>query len=143
MPSPTSVPEHSQLTVLYDEDCRFCRWSVAKLISLDGAAHLRPEPIQSELGQQLLAAIPTAERLASAHCVDTAGQVSSGGDAFSLVAAQIPGLGFASRVASAVPIVPQVGYRLVAGNRGSFGRFMTTERLAAADLAIAARRKQP
>ena len=53
------------LTVLYDADCGFCRWSVGRLLALDRAGHLMPEPIQSAVGERLLAGIPPAERLDS------------------------------------------------------------------------------
>ena len=38
------------LTVLYDADCGFCRWSVARLLAADRAARLRPAAILSGEG---------------------------------------------------------------------------------------------
>ena len=130
---------NSQLRILYDADCGFCRWSVAKLLELDSTKVLNPLTIQSSEGQTLLAQIPEAERLASAHCVDAAGSVTSGGDAFAVVADQIPGLRLAAGPARAVPSLVRGGYRFVADNRGLFSRWMTPSRLAWADARISER----
>lgn len=43
------------VTVLYDCDCGFCRWSVGRLLAWDRAGRLRPLAIQSPEGQRLLA----------------------------------------------------------------------------------------
>ena len=43
------------LLVFYDEDCGYCRWSVAQLLRLDRDRRLRLHAIQSPLGQRLLA----------------------------------------------------------------------------------------
>jgi len=55
--------------VLYDEDCGFCKWSLNKVLAWDRRRRLRPVAIQSDEGQRLLAAVPEAERLDSAHLV--------------------------------------------------------------------------
>ena len=77
MPAPS-------LTVLYDADCGFCRWSVAQLLALDRGGRLMPEPIQSAVGGRLLAGIAPAARLASAHVVPADGRVASGGGAVAM-----------------------------------------------------------
>ena len=79
------------VTVLYDHDCGFCRWSVGRLLAWDRAGRLRPLAIQSAEGQRLLADLTPDARLATAHAVDAAGRRTSGGDALAPVAAVLPG----------------------------------------------------
>ena len=50
-------------TVLYDEDCGFCRWTADKLRGWDRRRRLPFAPIQSPRGQALLAAVPPEVRL--------------------------------------------------------------------------------
>ena len=66
------------VTVLYDHDCGFCRWSVGRLLAWDRAGRLRPLAIQSAEGQRLLADLTPEQRLASAHAVDAAGTADVG-----------------------------------------------------------------
>ena len=70
-----------EATVLYDEDCGFCKWSLDKILAWDRSHRLRPVPIQSEEGQRLLAEVPEEQRLDSWHLVDTSGDVRSAGAA--------------------------------------------------------------
>ena len=66
------------MPLLYDRDCGFCRFSVAVVLAWDRRGRLRPVAIQSDEGQQLLAALPEADRLASAHVVEPDGALRSG-----------------------------------------------------------------
>ena len=79
------------VTVLYDLDCGFCRWSIGRLLAWDRAGRLRPLAIQSAEGQRLLADLTPEERLATAHAIDGAGRRTSGGDALAPIAAVLPG----------------------------------------------------
>ena len=133
MPAPS-------LTVLYDADCGFCRWSVAQLLALDRGGRLMPEPIQSAVGGRLLAGIAPAERLASAHVVTADGRVASGGDAVALVAEVVPGAAVTVPLARALAPASRAAYRLVASNRGPLGRRITPAMRDAADVRIATRR---
>ncbi|HEX6618114.1 MAG TPA: DCC1-like thiol-disulfide oxidoreductase family protein, partial [Solirubrobacteraceae bacterium] len=81
------------VTVLYDLDCGFCRWSVGRLLAWDRGERLRPVAIQSAEGQRLLADLTPERRLATAHAVDAAGRRTSGGDALAPIAAVLPGGG--------------------------------------------------
>lgn len=128
------------LTVLYDADCGFCRWSVGRLLALDRAGRLLPEPIQSAVGARLLAGIPPAERLRSAHVVTADGRVASGGDAVALLAEVAPGAAFTAPLARTLAPASRAAYRLVAGNRGPLGHRVTPAMLAAAEVRIATRR---
>ena len=40
--------------LLYDEDCGFCRWSLAKILAWDREGRIRPVPLQSEEADRLL-----------------------------------------------------------------------------------------
>jgi len=128
------------LTVLYDADCGFCRWSVAVLLAADRAARLRPASIQSGEGDVLLAGTAPEARLASAHVVAPGGAVTSGGDTVAVLAAVLPGAAVTVPLARAAAPLSRAAYRLVAGNRTTLGRLVSPAMRAAADERIAARR---
>ena len=138
MPSPTSVAD-GPISVLYDRDCGFCRWSVAKLLELDRDGNLQPVAIQSEHGSHLLASVREGERLSSAHAVTPDGRVFSGGDAAPVIAAELRRGKPAAALSGAVPPLTRACYRLVAGNRELVGRFVSGRRRARADTLLAAR----
>lgn len=110
------------LTVLYDEDCGFCRVSLSLLLRWDVRKRLLPEPIQSETGQRLLASMPEARRLESAHAVDAAGRVWSGGDAVAPIARVLPAGLPVALLARALAAPTRAGYVWVAGHRTPLGR---------------------
>ena len=56
-------------TVLYDEDCGFCRWSADRLRAWDRHDRLAFASIQGTEGARLLASMDPADRLASWHVV--------------------------------------------------------------------------
>jgi predicted DCC family thiol-disulfide oxidoreductase YuxK len=127
------------LAVLYDADCGVCRVSVALLLRTDPGRRLRPVPIQGAEGQRLLAGVPPERRLASAHVVDAAGRVTSGGDGAAVIAAAVPALrALAPPLRSAAPLV-RGAYDLVAANRSLVGRLVPGEARRRADLALARR----
>ena len=100
------------VTVLYDHDCGFCRWSIGRLLAWDRAGHLRPLAIQSAEGQRLLADLTPEQRLATAHAVDAAGRRTSGGDAMAPIAAVLAGGGHGSFNDSAYDCSGSVSYVL-------------------------------
>lgn len=110
------------LTVLYDEDCGFCRVSLALLLRWDVRRRLLPEAIQSETGQRLLAQVLADRRLASAHAVDPTGRVWSGGDAVAPIARVLPAGLPVSLLARALAGPTRAGYGWVAGHRTPLGR---------------------
>ena len=128
------------VTVLYDHDCGFCRWSVGRLLAWDRAGRLRPLAIQSAEGQRLLADLTPEQRLASAHAVDAARTADLG--------RRCPGAG-GRRAARRGPAGgaraaragrwPARGYRAVAGRRSLFGRLVSDAAKARADERIAQR----
>ncbi len=112
------------LTVLYDADCGFCRWTLAALLRWDREARLLPVEIQSAEGQALLRDVPPDLRLASAHAVAPDGRVYSGGTAAEHVARLLPaGAPFAA-AAHALERPVDRGYRWVADHRTGLSRFV-------------------
>jgi predicted DCC family thiol-disulfide oxidoreductase YuxK len=141
------VPQ--QGIVIYDDDCGFCRWSLAVLLSADG---LRPLPLGTAEADYLLHDLTPEERGASWHLVidppGEAGPEQLSLDApplrFSAGAALAPALSLlprGRRVAWLVARVPgptERGYRWVAGHRGLLGRFVRGRARRWADRVIAA-----
>ena len=112
------------LTVLYDADCGFCRWTLATLLAWDRAFRLYPVAIQSAEGQRLLRDVDAPLRLATAHAVTPDGRVYSGGAAAEHVASMLPaGAPFAA-VARALERPVDRGYRWVADHRTGISRFV-------------------
>ena len=127
------------VTVLYDHDCGFCRWSVGRLLAWDRAGRLRVLTIQSTDGQRLLADLTPEQRLASAHAIDASGRRTSGGDALAPVAAVLPGGAPLAALGRRAPGLARAGYRALAGRRALFGRLVSDAAKARADERIAQR----
>jgi predicted DCC family thiol-disulfide oxidoreductase YuxK len=105
--------------VLYDDDCGFCRWTLAWALRRDRDHTLTIAPIQSSTGDELLADLDAAERLRSVHVVHDDGRRTSGGHAVSDVLRELPSAPLLARVAG-IPIV----YRLAAANRSKLSRLV-------------------
>ena len=128
------------LLVFYDEDCGYCRWSVARLLRFDRDRRLRLIPIQSPAGERLLADVAPELRLASAHLIDGDGQLFSGGDAAAPIAAALPSLAPTAPLLRRLSRPVNASYKLVAANREQFGRLVGSSSRERADRAIAAHR---
>jgi predicted DCC family thiol-disulfide oxidoreductase YuxK len=126
--------------ILYDSECRFCRWSLAWLLRWDRGRRLEPLALQDPRAKSLLDPMPDAERMASWHLVGPDGSVASAGAAAPGLLRLLPGgaglAALAERFAGAV----ERGYRAVARNRGALGRPLTDGSVARADALIAQRR---
>ena len=109
------------MPVLYDDDCGFCRVSLALVLAWDRRGRLRPVAIQSEEGQRLLAALPEAERLASAHVITPAGELRSAGAVAEPLLRALPGGRPLARLAARAPHLTESAYRAVAGRRDRIG----------------------
>lgn len=109
-------------TLLYDRDCGFCRWSLAKVLVLDRDRQLRPVAIQDSEADELLAAVPMDRRLSSWHLVEPAGTVRSGGDAAPALLRLLPGGRLPGRIAARFPDATERSYRWVANHRSMLGR---------------------
>ncbi len=132
------MPPNAPLLVFYDEECGYCRWSVAQLLRFDRDQRLRLIAIQSPEGDRLLADVAPELRLASAHLIDGEGRLFSGGDAAAPIAAALP------RLAPTAPLLGRLSgpvnasYNLIAANRERIGRLVGVSSRERADRAIAA-----
>jgi predicted DCC family thiol-disulfide oxidoreductase YuxK len=113
-----------EATVLYDEDCGFCKWSLDKILAWDRSRRLRPVPIQSEKGQRLLAGVPQERRLDSWHLADAGGTVHSAGAAAPPLLDLMPGGRPLAAAARTFPRATERAYRAVAGNRERLARLL-------------------
>jgi predicted DCC family thiol-disulfide oxidoreductase YuxK len=108
--------------VLYDRDCGFCRWSVARLLALDRRRRLRPVALQSPEAQRLLPDMDEERRFASAHLVTADGRVYSGGDAVVPLLGHLPAGRALSAAARLIPAALwRGGYDRIAARRSAFG----------------------
>ena len=114
------------VTLLYDEDCGFCRWSADLLRAWDREHRLRFLPIQAPGGQALLSAVPAAARLDSVHVVTPDGRLWSAGAAIAPVFSLLPGGRPLAAIARAVPGATERVYRAVARRRSRLGRLLGT-----------------
>ena len=113
-----------EATVLYDEDCGFCKWSLDKILAWDRNRRLRPVAIQSDEGQGLLASVPEEKRLDSWHLVEPSGAVRSAGSAAGPLFDLLPGGKPLAGIARALPGPTERAYRTVAGNRDRLARLL-------------------
>jgi predicted DCC family thiol-disulfide oxidoreductase YuxK len=134
--------------VIYDDDCGFCRWSLALLLNLDREA-LRPLPLGTAEADYLLHDLAVEQRNASWHVVidppgpdqlsfDAAPARFSAGDAFVPVLRFMPRGRRLAFLVARIPGPTERGYRWVAGHRGLLGHFVPGRARAWADRVIAA-----
>jgi predicted DCC family thiol-disulfide oxidoreductase YuxK len=114
----------AQLTLLYDEDCNFCKVIVDALLTWDRAGSLRALAIQSVEGQRLLAPVPAQRRLDSFHLVAPDGSIRSGGPAMSELFGTLPAAGPLAAAFERLPSATSAGYDWVARNRVAISRFV-------------------
>jgi predicted DCC family thiol-disulfide oxidoreductase YuxK len=110
--------------VLYDNDCGFCRWSMAWALKQEARERLVAVPIQSQLGAELLAQLDERERLRSAHVIDDDGARRSGGAAAAEVLGTLAPTRALGRLAKRAPAPTSFIYEFVASHRHGFGRFV-------------------
>jgi predicted DCC family thiol-disulfide oxidoreductase YuxK len=129
----------ARATVLYDSDCGFCRWSLAKLLRWDRRGALRPVALQDPEAASLLPGMSEEERLASWHLVDSRGGVHSAGAALPSLLRLLPGGAPPAFLATRAPNLRDRGYRWVAEHRSWFGRLLSERAKRRADRRIASR----
>jgi predicted DCC family thiol-disulfide oxidoreductase YuxK len=115
-------------TVLYDENCRFCRRSIDWIRALARGDSLAFAPIGSETGEQLLRDLSLDERYASWHLVDGDGRRYSAGAAFPPLLRRLPALRWLAPVTEAFPGATESAYQLVSRHRGLLGRLIARGR---------------
>jgi predicted DCC family thiol-disulfide oxidoreductase YuxK len=118
------MTEPQRVTLLYDEDCGFCRWSADKIRAWDSRRALAFVSIQGETGTDLLYAVPPERRLDSMHALTLDGRVWSGGEAVRVIVARLPGGAVVASIARAFPEATEIVYRQVVRNRQRLGRWL-------------------
>jgi predicted DCC family thiol-disulfide oxidoreductase YuxK len=134
-PAPDSV---TGPFVLYDADCGFCRWSLAKVLAWDRRRALRPVAIDSPAGGRLLAGLGDSERERTWHLV-LDGRRYSAGAALPPLLRLLPAGNPLAALAARAPRAADAAYRFVAGRRALFGRLVTAGAKRRADARISSR----
>jgi predicted DCC family thiol-disulfide oxidoreductase YuxK len=111
-----------QPILLYDADCGFCRWSLAKVLAWDRRRRLRPIALQSEEAIDLLGGLAEEERMASWHLVLPDRTVRSAGAAAGPLLRLLPWGRPAAALMERFPAATERAYRWVADHRGTLGR---------------------
>ena len=128
--------------ILYDAECRFCRWSLGWVLRWDRRRALVPVALQDPGAEILLPGMDPARRMASWHLVAADGAVASGGAAAAPLFHLLPGGRPLAKLAAAAPALADRVYGWVARNRGRLGRHLPQRSLARADALIAERRRR-
>ena len=110
--------------LLYDGDCGFCTWCLAKILAWDRARRLRAVAIQSDEGQRLLAGVDAAARLDSWHLVTSGGELFSAGAAAEPLARLLPGGRPLAALFRTFPRLTVRSYQYVANRRDRWGRLL-------------------
>jgi predicted DCC family thiol-disulfide oxidoreductase YuxK len=129
------------LIALYDGDCGFCEVMLAVLLRWDLANRVRPVPIQSTRGDELLVDIEREDRLKSWHLLDVGGTLHSGGAGIPVIFAALPGGARIARVVSRFPTATSRTYDWVASHRVLLGRGLGARPRAWATRVIAERER--
>jgi predicted DCC family thiol-disulfide oxidoreductase YuxK len=126
--------------VFYDDDCGFCRWTLAWALVRDRRGVLTAEPIQSEAGERLLGDLSEEERVRSAHVVHDDGRRTSGGAAVRDVLAAVPAGRGLARVLGLSPRATEIAYRFVADQRTHISKLVPADAKRRADRIVADQR---
>ena len=116
-----------RVTILYDDDCGFCRWSVSRVAFWDRARRLRFAPIRSEEGAAWLLGMDDGRQNESWHLIARDGSVASAGAAVPILLRELPGGGPLARLADALPVATGRAYRAVARRRRTLGKLLHVE----------------
>ncbi len=111
-----------QAVILYDEDCGFCRWTIARLLAWDRHKTLRPVALQDAEAQRLLPGMSEPERMRSWHLVTRDGAVTSAGAAIAPLLRMLPLGRFLAPAPEAFPAATEWLYRWTAEHRDRLGR---------------------
>lgn len=103
--------------VIYDGECRFCRFGIEIVHRVDLMGALDFAPFGHSLAEEKLEALPEDERYTSFHAV-VDGMLHSATDAARIVLGSLPLGGIA------VGLGLHHGYKLLARYRGVFGRYV-------------------
>jgi predicted DCC family thiol-disulfide oxidoreductase YuxK len=125
--------------LLYDAECRFCRWSLGWVLRWDRHRALTSLALQDPAATASLPGLSETERMASWHLVDPGGGVTSGAAAASPLLRLLPGGRPLSALAERLPGPVERLYGWVTRNRGRLARPLGDRALARADALIAER----
>ena len=125
--------------VLYDADCGFCRWSLAKLLAWDRRRRLRPVAIDSAEGERLLADLTREQRESSWHFIDRGRKRSSGGTAAVPLLRELRGGRPLAALLTRFPAATEAVYGWVVRHRTALGRIIPGGAKRRADVKIGRR----
>ncbi|MEA2405319.1 MAG: DCC1-like thiol-disulfide oxidoreductase [Thermoleophilaceae bacterium] len=111
--------------VLYDADCGFCLWALAKVLAWDRQCRLRPLALQDPAAGALLGAIDEERGMESWHLAAPDGELRSAGGALAPLLRLLPG---GAALAPALERSPRLADRLyfaVAGRRSALGKLVS------------------
>ena len=123
--------------VLYDEDCGFCRWSLALVLRWDRARRLRPIGLRTPEAGAELTGMDEATRMGSWHLA-TDGAVYSAGAAVAPLFDLLPGGRPIAALARRFPAATNRGYRWIAGHRSMLAKPLSADAVERATERIAA-----
>lgn len=132
-----------RVTVLYDPDCGFCRWSAERLRVWDRRHALGFEPLGSAHADRLLLVVPVERRLDSWHVVERDGRVWSAGQAVARVLRLLPGGAPLALAAELAPGLTDRLYASVARRRSTLGRLLGQQACAVDPSRMATPRGRP
>jgi len=111
--------------LLYDGDCRLCRFAARCVVRLDRRQELAFLTLQDDAATPLLAAVPMSERYDTWRLASTDGSLSGFGAG---APALLESMGVTRPVGRLLGRIPDAMldrvYRLIARNRGTLGRLI-------------------
>jgi len=113
--------------LLFDSDCGFCRWAVAKLLRWDRHHMLRPIAIQDAEADRWLGGMDDKERMESWHLATPDGELYSAGEAVAPLMRLLPAGTPVAALAASFPGTTERLYRWVARHRDQLGGALGTE----------------
>jgi predicted DCC family thiol-disulfide oxidoreductase YuxK len=130
----------SNWLLLYDDDCGFCRWSLAWVLRADRGRRVEPVALGSDRADALLADMPPQERVASWHLAAPDGRRWSAGYAAPPLLRLLPGGRLPAAALARAPELTDRAYRWVADHRSTFSKLLTERSKGRADRLISSRR---
>jgi predicted DCC family thiol-disulfide oxidoreductase YuxK len=125
--------------LLYDDDCGFCRWSLAWVLRADRRARVEPLALGSERADALLADMAPQERAASWHLAAPDGRRWSAGYAAPPLLRLLPAGRLPAFVLGVAPELTDRVYRWVAEHRSAFSKLVPDRSKQRADRVISSR----
>ena len=125
-----------QSAILYDADCGFCKWTLAKLLAWDRRRRLQPVSLQDPQANALLRGMEDERKMRSWHLVGADGTIYSAGEAAAPLVRLLPGGRPLAAVLSSLPRTTERLYAWVAASRGRLGPLVSRAAVARAEKRI-------